>query len=206
MSKIREPRYRKIAFQIAEKIVNNEYRVGSKLHARSALSVTFGVSAETARKAINILSDLDIVKPIHGSGVEVLSREKAKHFLNQAQETTNIQTIHDQINDLIENQRASLDNLSDSLAVLFDQTQRVQRHNPLTPYELILTNHSDQLGKSIGDLNIWQNTGATIIALLHEEDLVVSPGPYAVIESGDTLYFVGNETVFHAVQNFFNHK
>lgn len=204
MSKIREPRYRKIAFQIAEKIVNNEYKVGSKLHARSTLSVTFGVSAETARKAINILSDLDIVKPIHGSGIEVLSRERAKYFLNQAQETTNIQTIHDQINDLIETQRTSLNSLSDSLTTLFEQTQRVQRHNPLTPYEFSLTDSSKQLGESIGNLNIWQNTGATIIAILHNEELIVSPGPYAVIESGDTLYFVGTEMAFHAVQNFFN--
>jgi len=204
MSKIREPRYRKIAFQIAEKIVNNEYLVGSKLSARSTLSVTFGVSYETARKAINILADLDIVKATQGSGVEVLSREKARHFLNQSQETTDIQNIHDQINDLIESQQETLTDTSGLLAQLFDQTQRVQRHNPLTPYEIKLNEHSNNLGESIGNLNIWQNTGATIIAILHQEDLVVSPGPYAVVERGDTLYFVGTETSFHTIKLFFN--
>ncbi|MGO1280183.1 MAG: cation:proton antiporter regulatory subunit, partial [Leuconostoc mesenteroides] len=66
-----------------------------------------------------------------------------------------------------------------------------------------LSDSSKQLGESIGNLNIWQNTGATIIAILHNEELVVSPGPYAVIESDDTLYFVGTEMAFHAVQNFF---
>lgn len=204
MSKIREPRYRKIAFQIAEKIVNNEYLVGSKLSARSTLSVTFGVSYETARKAINILADLDIVKATQGSGVEVLSREKARHFLNQSQETTDIQNIHDQINDLIESQQETLTDISGLLAQLFDQTQRVQRHNPLTPYEIKLNEHSNNLGESIGNLNIWQNTGATIIAILHQEDFVVSPGPYAVVERGDTLYFVGTETSFHTIKLFFN--
>lgn len=78
MQTIREPRYRKIAYQIAQKIADNEYAVGSKLHARSTLSVAFGVSSETARKAVSILADLQIVKLIHGSGVEVLSREKSQ--------------------------------------------------------------------------------------------------------------------------------
>lgn len=203
MPKIREPRYRKIAFLIAEKIVNNEYRVGTKLHARSKLSTTFGVSAETARKAINVLSDLDIVRAVHGSGVEILSREKAKSFLNQAAETTNIQNIHVQINDLIDEQKSALDNLSGALSTLFEQTQRVQQHNPLTPYELVLEQPSAKLNQSIGNLNLWQNTGATVIGILHNEDLIVSPGPYAVIETGDTLYFVGNDTSYQAVQHFF---
>ena len=105
MQTIREPRYRKIAYQIAQKIADNEYAVGSKLRARSTLSVAFGVSSETAREAVSILADLQIVKLIHGSGVEVLSREKAKAFLNQAQTTSDIQTIHKQINDLITNQK-----------------------------------------------------------------------------------------------------
>ncbi|KAA8325934.1 Transcriptional repressor BusR [Leuconostoc carnosum] len=202
MPTIREPRYRKIAYQIAQKIADNEYTVGSKLHARSTLSVTFGVSSETARKAISLLADLQIVKPIHGSGVEILSRQKAKTFLNQAQETSDIQTTHAEINQLINNQKSELKSLESSLAKLFDQTQRVQQHNPLSPYELTLTHDSPKIGQSIGELSLWHSTGATLVALLHNEELIISPGPYAVIEKGDTLYFVGNETVAQTVQNF----
>ncbi|AFT81323.1 GntR family transcriptional regulator [Leuconostoc carnosum] len=202
MPTIREPRYRKIAYQIAQKIADNEYTVGSKLHARSTLSATFGVSSETARKAISLLADLQIVKPIHGSGVEILSRQKAKTFLNQAQETSDIQTTHAEINQLINNQKSELKSLESSLAKLFDQTQRVQQHNPLSPYELTLTHDSPKIGQSIGELSLWHSTGATLVALLHNEELIISPGPYAVIEKGDTLYFVGNETVAQTVQNF----
>ncbi|CAM3089932.1 TrkA C-terminal domain-containing protein [Leuconostoc rapi] len=205
MQTIREPRYRKIAYQIAKKIADNEYAVGSKLHARSTLSVAFGVSSETARKAVSVLADLQIVKPIHGSGVEVLSREKAKTFLNQAQETSNVQTIHTQINHLITNQKEEIKALENNLALLFEQNQRVQRHSPLSPYELELNDESPKFGQSIGSLTLWQNTGATIVALMHNDDLVISPGPYAVIERGDTLYFVGKETAVNAVQNFFYH-
>ncbi|MCT8389398.1 GntR family transcriptional regulator [Leuconostoc holzapfelii] len=205
MQTIREPRYRKIAYQIAQKIADNEYPVGSKLHARSTLSVAFGVSSETARKAVSVLADLEIVKPIHGSGVEVLSREKARVFLNQSQATFDIHTTHGQINALIDQQKQDIKSLEHQLSLLFDQTQRVQRHrhSPLTPYELELLEASPKLGLSVGSLNLWQITGATVVAILHEDDLVISPGPYAVIEQGDTLYFVGNETAVQTVYNFF---
>ena len=170
------------------------------------MSVAFGVSSETARKAVSILADLQIVKLIHGSGVEVLSREKAKEFLNQAQTTSDIQTIHKQINVLINNQKQDIKSMENALTVLLEQSQRVQRHSPLIPYELVLSDESPKFGQSIGTLTLWQNTGTTIVALLHDDELVVSPGPYAVIERGDTLYFVGNETAVQAVQNFFYHQ
>lgn len=208
MRTIREPRYRKIAYQIAQKIADNDYPVGSKLHARSTLSVAFGVSSETARKAVSVLADLQIVKPIHGSGVEVLSSERANAFLKQSETTFDIQALHGQINDLIAQQKQDIHTLEQTLSRLFDQTQRVQRHrhSPLTPYELELHDDSPKLGLSVGSLNLWQSTGATLVAILHHDELIVSPGPYAVIERGDTLYFVGNEAVVETVYNFFYQK
>lgn len=203
MKAIREPRYRQIAYAIAEKIVESDYPIGSKLHARSTLSAQFGVSSETARKAISILSDLAIVKVVHGSGVEILSQEKAKNFLNQAQETTNIQALHAQIDNILTIQKTSIDNLSESLTILFEQTARVQKKSPFAPFELLLADDSEHLFKSIGQLNLWQTTGATIVAILHHDELVMSPGPYAILEKGDTIYFVGNETIFHTVKTFF---
>ncbi|MDF7626299.1 GntR family transcriptional regulator [Leuconostocaceae bacterium ESL0723] len=203
MPNIREPRYHKIAREIAQHIVNRQFQVGQKLHARSTLAATFGVSAETARKAISVLADLGIVKPVHGSGVEVLSREKARSFLNQAQETSDIQAIHSQINDLISQQRQNLVQLNETMGTLFDQTQQIRQHNPMSPYEFIPATDSSKLNQSIGKLNIWQNTGATIIAILHEDDLVLSPGPYAVISPGDTVYFIGSEQSSLAIRQFF---
>ncbi|MFC4760898.1 GntR family transcriptional regulator [Fructobacillus durionis] len=203
MPKIKEPRYHKIAQEIAEAIVNKKFEVGQKLHARSTLAATFGVSAETARKAISVLADLDIVKVVHGSGVEVLSRERAREFLSQAKESRNLQETHSQIKALIAKQKEDLTNLDESFTLLLDQTQRVNQHNPMSPFEYIPDANSDKLNRSIGSLNIWQNTGATIIAVLHDEDLILSPGPYANIQPGDTIYFVGTEKTVEAIQQFF---
>lgn len=203
MKSIREPRYRQIAYAIAEKIADGDYPISSKLHARSTLSVQYGVSSETARKAISILSDLGIVQVAHGSGVKILSQEKAKQFLNQSRETSTIQTLHAQIDNLMTVQKTAIDNLSESLATLFEQTARVQKKNPLAPHELLLADESEAIGQSIAQLNFWQKTGATLIAILHHDELVLSPGPYAILEQGDTIYFVGNEISFHAVKTFF---
>ncbi|MBS9338738.1 GntR family transcriptional regulator [Fructobacillus sp. M2-14] len=206
MPKIKEPRYHKIALDIAEHIVQKKFKIGEKLHARSTLAATFGVSAETARKAISVLADLDIVKPVHGSGVEVLSAERAKDFLDQARETRDLHETHSEIKDLIAQQKADLANLDNAFTLLLDQTQRVRQQNPMSPFEIVPDVGSDKLNQSIGSLNVWQNTGATIIAILHEDDLILSPGPYANITAGDTIYFVGSEKTVEAMQSFFDPK
>ncbi|MBS9335635.1 GntR family transcriptional regulator [Fructobacillus papyrifericola] len=204
MPKIKEPRYHKIAQDIAEAIVTKKFEVGQKLHARSTLAATFGVSAETARKAISVLADLDIVKPVHGSGVEVLSRERARDFLAQAKESRNLQETHSEIKELIAQQKEGLLNLDQAFSLLLDQTQRVRSQNPMSPFEFVPSSTSDKLNQSIGSLNVWQNTGATIVAILHDDDLILSPGPYANILPGDTIYFIGSDKTVEAMQQFFD--
>jgi K+/H+ antiporter YhaU regulatory subunit KhtT len=71
----------------------------------------------------------------------------------------------------------------------------------LAPHELLLQT-CDYIGQSISQLNFWQTTGATIVAILHNDELVLSPGPYAILEKNDTIYFVGNETIFQNVKTF----
>ena len=74
----------------------------------------------------------------------------------------------------------------------------------MNPYSLVLTEEAAYLEATISEMNFWQNTSATIIAIKHKEELLVSPGPYAKISLNDTLYFVGHdESTLQRVQNFF---
>lgn len=202
----RQPRYQQIARLIAEKIARNELKVGEKIYARSTLATTFGVSPETARKAISVLSDLGIVDPVHGSGVIVVSRQKAQEHLEQYQEVETIQDLQEQILESVVRQQSELANFSTILDKLVDQTEHFQKANPLTPIEFELVEQSPKLGKTLGEMNLWQNTGATIVAILQKEELIVSPGPYATINQGDTLYFVGASNTLQIIQNFFYTK
>ncbi|MGC3054083.1 winged helix-turn-helix domain-containing protein, partial [Enterococcus faecalis] len=77
--------YQQIAVDVAEKIAEGILHVGDKIHARSTLANQYQVSPETARKAIIVLVDLEIVKAKHGCGFYVASKEKAQDFVTQYQ-------------------------------------------------------------------------------------------------------------------------
>ncbi|RKJ34567.1 GntR family transcriptional regulator, partial [Butyricicoccus sp. 1XD8-22] len=49
---VKQPKYMKIAADIASKIVDKKYVIGEKIYARSSLASQYGVSSETARRAI----------------------------------------------------------------------------------------------------------------------------------------------------------
>ncbi|MBF0010939.1 GntR family transcriptional regulator [Enterococcus casseliflavus] len=201
--KVALPRYQQIAVAIAERIVENRYQVGQKIHARSTLASNFNVSPETARKAINVLVDLEIMDVRHGSGAYIASKEKAQAFVEQYQDVQSIQEIRQDILVSVERQQQELDNFSDLLNTLVQQTKKVHHMSPFVPFELQLTEQAQHLEKSINELNIWQATGATIIAIQTTEELLLSPGPYAKFSAGNTIYFVGNELALQRMTNFF---
>lgn len=199
----RLPRYQQIAIEIAERIVDNRYQVGEKIHARSTLATTFGVSPETARKAVNILVDLNIMEVKHGSGVFVSSKAKAASYLEQYKDVQSIEEIKNDLVASLNRQKKELNDFTAIIDQLVSQTVKLNRVNPMLPSELVLTKEAQHLETSISDLNLWQETSATVIAILHQEELVLSPGPYAVLMPGDTLYFVGNEFATQRMTNFF---
>nr|WP_261806438.1 GntR family transcriptional regulator [Lapidilactobacillus luobeiensis] len=196
-------RYQQIAADLARQIWENKYPVGTKLHARSAVAAVYGVSPETARKAISILADLGIVEAKHGSGFFVASSERAGEFVTQYQEVASLRDLKGEVLTSVAQQKAELTHFSQLLDQLIDQTNRVQQANPLAPFELVLTAKAQHLDETIGALKIWQNTGATIVALRHKTTLQVSPGPYAKLSVDDCLYFVGNELVFQRMTHYF---
>lgn len=202
-TKLVRPRYQQIAVDLAERIVENRYQIGEKIHARSTLASTYNASPETTRKAINVLVDLGIMEVRHGSGAFVASKEKAKDFLLQYQDVQSIQETKAEIMESVKKQQEELNHFSQLLDQLVSQTKRIHKMNPLLPFELALTEEAAHLDQSISELNIWQATGATVIAISHDQELLVSPGPYAKFSAGDTVHFIGNEYTLQRMTNFF---
>ena len=169
------PRYQQIAMDIATQIVKQQYKVGDRIYARSALASKYHVSPETARRAICLLADMDIVEAEKGSGVVILSVEKAMQYLQQL---TGVGTMT--------NLRAD----------------RFQHLNPFNPFEITVEAGSICDGKTLADVNFWQNTTATVIAISHDGELLISPGPDNRMQAGDIVYFVGDETAPNRVNRF----
>ena len=84
------PKYQQIATDIAYKIVNGIYQEDQKIYARSAIGSQYSVSSETARRAMCILADWDVVTIEKNSGVLIKSVDNAKNFLQQQKQTKSI--------------------------------------------------------------------------------------------------------------------
>ncbi|KKF60030.1 TrkA C-terminal domain-containing protein [Streptococcus uberis] len=203
-SEVTTSKYQKIAVSVAQRIASGEYEVGEKLKSRTTIASTFNVSPETARKGLNILADLNILTLKHGSGAIVLSKEKAIEFINQYESTHSIAVIKEKIRQNIRHQQEGMEELSSLVNDFLLQSQNISKQFPLAPYEIIVNKDTDHFGKSIGVLNLWHQTGATVVAIEHEGQFLISPGPYAVIEKGDHIYFVGDDSVYSRMKNFFN--
>ena len=200
------PLYQQVAIKLAQAIAEGTFEEGQQVNARSTIAQTYAVSAETARRAVQVLVDLGIMTSRHGSGTFVASRDKARKFLEQYE---NIESINNRKDDLIESvrrQEKEFQRFTSLLDEVIEKTKQSQVINPLAPFELHLTEDAQHLGKSVAELNLWQATGATLVAVSHDEKLYISPGPYVILEENDDLYFVGNEYVLQRMINFFYPK
>ncbi|WP_332651336.1 TrkA C-terminal domain-containing protein [Lysinibacillus sp. 54212] len=199
---IKQPKYQIIAEDIATKIVEKKYIIGDKIYARSLLASQYGVSAETARRAIAVLQDLNIVEATKGSGVIITSYENAANFVHRLEGVKSVRELQKELSLSIEKQFAELNNLQETAKELINRTNRFQSINPFVPFQLEISDSCPYVSKSISEINFWQNTGATIVGIRKKNELLLSPGPYATLEVGDILYFIGDEICLSNAEQF----
>ncbi|RUL53596.1 MULTISPECIES: TrkA C-terminal domain-containing protein [Lysinibacillus] len=199
---VKQPKYQKIAADIASRIVEKKYLVGEKIYARSSLASQYGVSAETSRRAIAVLQDLEIVEATKGSGVVIKSYEKAAQFVQQFLEVQSIHQVQIEIMESIKRQKEELNILQETTERLVSRTERFKSVNPFVPFQVEVKDDSPYISQSIGSINFWQNTMATVVGIRRGDEIMVSPGPYATFQTNDIIYFIGNDESIERVQNF----
>ncbi len=200
--KITKPVYQQIAIDIASRIANGEFPAGTRISGRSTLAGQYNVSPETIRRAVSLLEDMKIVSVAHGSGIIVESLENSMEFINQFKEVDSIAGIKNSIAQLL-SQKEELDmKLKASIDRVLDYTVRFKTSNPFAPLEVEIPVDSNLNDKAIGEVNFWQNTGATIIAVKRNEELLLSPGPYLTFQEGDILVMVGDEDAYDRVRMY----
>ncbi|MCL6560667.1 MAG: GntR family transcriptional regulator [Firmicutes bacterium] len=90
-------RYITIAMDVAEKIVNGEYKEGQKLSGRSTLAGLYNVSPETIRRALSILQEAGMVKVAPGIGVIVDSVEAARNYIADSSQYKVIKELQERL-------------------------------------------------------------------------------------------------------------
>ncbi|MDR7240701.1 TrkA C-terminal domain-containing protein [Neobacillus drentensis] len=202
MQKAQIPTYERIAIDLANRIYDGKFKVGEKIHGRSTLASEYKVSPETVRRAIKILEDVEIVESTKGSGIVIASRENAYKYIQRFSNLASIKDLEKQMNSLISERDKLDDQLFDTLRKIMDYSGKLRHTNPLAPIEVEVLPGCNHIGKTISDLKFWQNTGGTVIGLKRNGELIISPGPYALILEGDILLIIGAEETYDRVIHF----
>lgn len=196
------PKYQQIAADLAYKIVEGIYQEGQKIYVRSSIGSQYSVSPETARRAMCILADWDVVNIEKNSGVLIQSIDNARNFLNHQEQTRSIQNLKRNILDNVERQQREIGELYDYLTEMIDQIERYRSTNPFIPYEIVITGETPHLDRTVGEVDFWQETFATVIAIRRNDVLIMSPGPKAVFKKNDIFYYTGDEECPDRVRKF----
>ena len=77
---------------------------------------------------------------------------------------------------------------------------------PLPNYEVPVPKDSPLIGKSIGELQFWQSTGGTVVAIRRGQTVILSPGPYAELYGGDVIILVGSPSAAEAAHRLVTTK
>lgn len=196
------PTYLKIALDIASRIVNGDFIEGKKLSGRSTLVGIYNVSPETIRRSIALLQDMDVVVVEEKSGITIKSKTNAGSFLEKFKTKNEFATIKHDIYSIIEEKKELESKLENKINDLIEFATQLRNVGLIVPYESLVEPNSLIIGKTLGELNFWNNTGATIIGVKREGKLYLSPGPYLAIKNGDIIVYVGESEVIENVNNY----
>ncbi|MEH7177705.1 TrkA C-terminal domain-containing protein [Neobacillus vireti] len=202
MQRAQIPTYERIAIDLANRIYDGKYKVGEKIHGRSTLASEYKVSPETVRRAIKILEDVEIVISTKGSGIVISSRENAYKYIHRFSNLASIKDLEKEINALVKEKNKIEVQLLDTVQKIMDYSTKLRHTNPLAPIEVEVFPGCIHTGKTISEVKFWQNTGGTVIGMKRKGELIISPGPYALIQEEDILLIIGDDETYERVVHF----
>lgn len=200
--KIKIPRYRQIAMDVASRVANGELKEGSRIFGRSTLAGEYNVSPETIRRAVVLLEEMEVVKSSMGSGVLIKSVKHAQQFLESYQSKESIDSLRENIRELMEKKRDIENEIMEIIDKIIDYSGRLKNSNPITPVEIQILDDSHLIGRTLSGSEFWQKTGATIIGIRRGQEFILSPGPFMKFEKSDTILAVGDMQIIERAKMF----
>lgn len=181
------PVYGQVAYDIASQIAQGKMKEGQRFAGRSLLGVQYGVSAETIRRALNLLAGMDVIELRPNVGVTILSAKKAVEFVEQYGAGGDLRALKSRLKELIEQRDRINEEIQNTFQKIMNLAERFQNSDQLKTYEFPVRAASRAAGKTIGELAFRQKTGGTVIAVRENGKLFLSPGPQTELKEGDVL-------------------
>lgn len=196
--------YQSIALDIAKRIVNAEFLAGDKISGRTILASQYKVSPETIRKGIAILKEANVVAVSQGKEIVVLPPQQAYHFIEHHKEMDSAYSLKQELELLLKKKEETDRLFHQNVTKIMGYSDRLKNLTPYNPVEIEIQNNSMAVGRTLTDIRLWHNTGATIVAIRRNTEIIVSPGPNAVLQEKDRIVVVGANDVLHKVTDFIN--
>ncbi|ANA78498.1 GntR family transcriptional regulator [Paenibacillus glucanolyticus] len=196
--------YKSIALDIAQRIVSGEFPVASKISGRSLLAGQYQVSPETIRKAIGLLKEENIVSVSQGKEIIIISDRNALEYTTRNNYLKSAYSLKQDLQQLLQEKKEMDRKFAELFTQIIEASDRLQNLKPYHPVEIKISDLSHVIGRTIGNLLFWQNTGATIIALRRGTEVTISPGPHVILREGDIIVAVGDERMYERTEQFIN--
>lgn len=192
------PKYVKISLDISSRIVKGKYIEGEKIKSRFSLANEYNVSPETVRRSIVMLRDRGIVSSTQKSGIKVLSKDKAKDFVDTFTNSTftNINSFNSrkkEIKDLLQTHHEIEKKIFDAFDEVLEYATQLRSMSTIDPYEISIPDNSHIINKTIAQSKFWQNTEGTIIAVKTYDKFLLSPGPHYQFKKSDVIFCISSE-------------
>jgi len=189
---VTRPIYAQIAIDVASRIARGDLKRHSKIYGRSVLSSEYGVSPETIRRALRLLEDMNIIEIKKNSGIIILSADNAAQYVERFGMQNDIRMMQKKLNELISQQENLNREIVEVAGNIVRINERFSQTYPFNTYEVEIPENSNVIGKTLAELKFWQQTGATVIAVRRNDNIIHSPGPYFALEANDVLIFVSS--------------
>lgn len=199
---VKSPQYLQIALDIAFRIARGDLKENQKIYGRSAMAAEYGVSPETIRRAMKLLSDMQVVDVLPKSGIVVHSVDRAQQYIERFGKNADIRSLQGKLKKMISDHAELGQRIAEAASNIAKLEDKVSVAAPFRTYEVQIGKDAKVVGKNIGEMRFWQATGATVIAIRREGNIILSPGPYAQLCAGDIVIFIGDLAAVAAAEAF----
>ena len=151
---------------------------------------------------MNLLEDMNVISVSRGSGIYIESKENSLKFIKRFENKETIGTLKTQIRRLIQKKQDIENEISEVLGNIIDYSDRLRNINKIIPMEFNIPPGSHIIGQTISETKFWQNTGGTVVGIRREDYLILSPGPYAEFQAGDTILVIGDTGVLDRIKKY----
>ncbi len=145
---------------------------------------------------------MGIIASQHHTGSVALSQQRAAEYVEKHYLSLDLRQLKRELDRLVDEQNNLLAQTVETINKIVDLSDRFRHNDILRTYEVTLTECSSVIGRTIGELQFRQKTGATIVAVRRDKEVLLSPPAQFRLAAADVLVIACDITGVDKVASF----